>query len=68
MVQRRGEILMMEKLFNLIFAKQKEVKPEIITYRVEKPEGYVFKIEQENSKPYEEFHKYMASVMMRDQE
>lgn len=68
MVQRRGEILMMEKLFSWIFAKPKEVKPEIITYRVEKPEGYVFKIEQENSKPYEEFHKYMASVMMRGQE
>lgn len=56
------------KLFNWIFAKPKEVKPEIITYRVEKPEGYVFKIEQENSKPYEEFHRYMASVMMRSQE
>lgn len=57
------------KLFNWIFSKKKEeVKPEIITYRVEKPEGYVFKIEQENSKPYEEFHKYMASVMMRGQE
>lgn len=67
MVQRWGEILMMKKLFSWIFAKQKEVKPEIITYRVEKPEGYVFKIEQENSKPYEEFHRYMASVMMRSQ-
>lgn len=56
------------KLFNWIFAKPKEIEPEIITYRVEKPEGYVFKIEQENSKPYEEFHRYMASVMMRGQQ
>lgn len=27
MVQRRGEILMMKKLFSWIFAKPKEVKP-----------------------------------------
>lgn len=59
MVQRRGEILMMKKLFNWIFAKPKEVKP-------------VWTIEQNgwehNAEKYEEFHKYMASVMMRGQE
>ncbi|MGH2311750.1 hypothetical protein ACRPLU_00400 [Streptococcus uberis] len=58
----------MKKLFSWIFAKPKKQEPEIITYRIEKPEGYVFEFEQENSKPYEEFHKYMASVMMRGQE
>lgn len=57
------------KLFNWIFSKKKEeVKTEIITYRIEKPEDYVFRFEQENSKPYEEFHRYMAGVMMRGQE
>ncbi|EHJ56333.1 hypothetical protein HMPREF9318_00061 [Streptococcus urinalis FB127-CNA-2] len=54
----------MKKLFNWIFAKPKE-EPEVITYRIVKPENYEFKFEQENSRPYEEYHKYMVGVMMR---
>lgn len=50
---------MMKKLFNWIFAKPKEVKP---TWTIEQ-NGW-----EHNAEKYDEFHKYMASVMMRGQE